>query len=130
MIKNILIKAAILGCIGIVLGAFGAHALKAILTPEQLASFNTGVRYQIIHAVVLLFLFLLVEKFELKQFKLAANFIFFGVVFFSGSIYILTLKNVLAIDALKFAGPITPIGGLLMILGWLFILIGASKLNN
>ncbi|MCB9361169.1 MAG: DUF423 domain-containing protein [Flavobacteriales bacterium] len=130
MIKNILIKAAILGCVGIVLGAFGAHALKAVLTPEQLASFNTGVRYQIIHAVVLLFLFLIVEKFELKQFKLAANFIFFGVILFSGSIYILTLKNILAIDALKFAGPITPIGGLLMIFGWLFIFIGAGKLKK
>lgn len=130
MIKNILIKATILGCIGIILGAFGAHALKAILTPEQLVSFNTGVRYQIIHAVVLLFLFLIVEKFELKQFKLAANFIFFGVILFSGSIYILTLKNILGIEILKFAGPITPIGGLLIILGWLFILTGASKLKK
>jgi uncharacterized membrane protein YgdD (TMEM256/DUF423 family) len=130
MIKNILIKAAILGCIGIVLGAFGAHALKAILTSEQLASFNTGVRYQISHAIVLLFLFLLTEKYNLKHFKIAANFLFFGVILFSGSIYILTLKNILAIDVLKFAGPITPIGGLLIILGWLFILIGAIKLKN
>ena len=128
MIKNILIKASILGCIGIILGAFGAHALKEVLTPEQLTSFNTGVRYQIIHAVVLLFL--VVDKFDIKQFKLAANFIFFGVILFSGSIYILTLKNIIAIDVLKFAGPITPIGGLLLILGWLFILIGACKLKK
>ena len=130
MIKNILIKASILGCIGIVLGAFGAHALKSVLTSEQLASFNTGVRYQISHAIVLLFLFLLTEKYNLKHFKIAANFLFFGVILFSGSIYILTLKNILAIDFLKFAGPITPIGGLLIILGWLFILIGAIKLKN
>jgi uncharacterized membrane protein YgdD (TMEM256/DUF423 family) len=130
MIKNILIKAAILGCIGIILGAFGAHALKAVLSSEQLAIFNTGVRYQLSHAIVLLFLFLLAEKYNLKHFKIAANFIFFGVILFSGSIYILTLKNILAIDVLKFAGPVTPIGGTLLIIGWLFLLIGAFKLEK
>ena len=130
MNKNTLIKAGILGMIAVLGGAFGAHALKEILSPAHLASFNTGVRYQMIHAVVLLFLFLLGNKFEMKQFKIAAHLIFFGVVLFSGSIYLLTLKNIIGLEVLKFAGPITPIGGLLIITGWLFIVLGAMKMKK
>lgn len=129
MNKNTLIKASILGMIAVLGGAFGAHALKEILSPEHLASFNTGVRYQMIHAVVLFCLFLLGLKFEMKQFKIATTLIFWGVILFSGSIYILTLKNIIGLEALKFAGPITPIGGLLIITGWLFILLGALKIK-
>ena len=70
MNKNILIKGTILGMIAVLGGAFGAHALKEILSPEHLDSFKTGVRYQMIHAVVLLFLFILLNKFESKQFKI------------------------------------------------------------
>ena len=108
MNKTILIKAAIFGVIAVLAGAFGAHALKAILTPEHLVSFNTGVRYQLIHAVVLLLLFLLNDKFNMKQFRIAAALIFWGVILFSGSIYLLTLKNIIGVEWLKFAGPITP----------------------
>jgi len=127
MSKNILIKAGVLGLTAVLGGAFGAHALKEVLTPEHLTSFQTGVRYQLIHAVVLLFMFLLTLKFESKQFKIAANLIFWGVVLFSGSIYILTLKNIIGLEILKFVGPITPIGGLLMIIGWLLIIVGGAK---
>ena len=130
MNKMILIKGAILGMIAVLGGAFGAHALKEILSPEHLDSFKTGVRYQMIHAVVLLFLFILLNKFESKQFKIAAHFIFWGVILFSGSIYLLTLKNIIGLEVLKFAGPITPIGGLLIISGWLFIVLGAMKIKK
>ena len=129
MTKSILIKAGVLGAIAVLGGAFGAHALKEILTPEQLTSFQTGVRYQMMHAVVLLFLFLLTNRFDSKQFKIASHLIFWGVILFSGSIYILTLKNIIGIEALKFVGPITPIGGLLIITGWIFIVIGGVKLQ-
>ena len=123
--KKTLIKAGILGMIGVLGGAFGAHALKEILSVEHLATFNTGVRYQMLHAIVLIGLFLLGTKFEMKQFKIAAQLIFWGVILFSGSIYILVLKNIIGVEALKFAGPITPIGGLLIITGWLFIVLGS-----
>ena len=130
MAKSILVKAGILGVIAVLGGAFGAHALKEILTQAHLDSFQTGVRYQLIHAVVLLFLFLLMNKFESKQFKIAANLIFWGVILFSGSIYILTLKNIIGLEILKFAGPITPIGGLLIISGWVCIVWGGVKLKS
>ena len=83
-----------------------------------------------IHAVVLLFLFLLINKFDAKPFKIAVHLIFWGVILFSGSIYILILKNILGYEFLKFAGPITPIGGLLIIGGWVFIVLGGIKLNT
>jgi len=132
MTKNILIKAGVLGCTAVLGGAFGAHALKEILSPEHLVSFQTGVRYQMIHAVVLLFLFMIVnkKKFESKYFLLAAKFIFWGVILFSGSIYILTLKNIIGLEALKFAGPITPLGGLLIITGWVFVVWGGVKIKK
>ena len=130
MNKSILIKAAVFGVIAVIGGAFGAHALKAILSTEHLASFNTGVRYQLIHAVVLLVLFLLKSRFDLKQFNIAANLIFWGVVLFSGSIYLLTLKNIIGAEWLKFAGPITPIGGTLIIAGWVFIILGGLKIKK
>ncbi|MDF1672139.1 MAG: DUF423 domain-containing protein [Vicingaceae bacterium] len=130
MNKSILIKAAILGVIAVVGGAFGAHALKEVLSAEHLASFNTGVRYQLIHSVVLLVLFLLKDRFDLKQFKIAASLIFWGVVLFSGSIYLLTLKNIIGAEWLKFAGPITPIGGTLIITGWVFIILGGMKIKK
>lgn len=130
MSRSILIKAGILGMIAVLGGAFGAHALKEVLSPEHLASFNTGVRYQMIHAVVLIGLFLLGIKFEMKQFRIAAQLIFWGVILFSVSIYLLTLKNIIGVEALKFAGPITPIGGLLIITGWLFMVLGAMKVKK
>jgi len=130
MSRSILIKAGILGMIAVLGGAFGAHALKEVLSPEHLASFNAGVRYQMIHAVVLIGLFLLGIKFEMKQFRIAAQLIFWGVILFSGSIYLLTLKNIIGVEALKFAGPITPIGGLLIITGWLFMVLGAMKVKK
>lgn len=130
MIKSILVKAAVFGVIAVLCGAFGAHALKEVLSPDHLASFNTGVRYQLIHAIVLLALFLLKDKYEIKQFKIAATLIFWGVILFSGSIYLLTIKNIIGVEWLKFAGPITPIGGTLIIVGWVFIIVGGIKVNK
>jgi uncharacterized membrane protein YgdD (TMEM256/DUF423 family) len=130
MVNSMIIKAGILGVIAVIGGAFGAHALKEILSTEHLASFNTGVRYQMIHAVVLLLLSLLYVRFDLRQFKIAATLIFWGVILFSGSIYLLTLKNILEVEILKFAGPITPLGGTLIIIGWIFIIVGGVKLGR
>lgn len=116
MDKKILLTAAILGITAIILGAFGAHALKKVLTETQLQSFEIGVRYQIYHAFFLLFIGIftfLNEKERLIIFWLTLA----GVLFFSGSIYLLATNGITNLKT-KWFGPITPIGGLLLISAW------------
>lgn len=116
MNKQMAIISVLLIVLGIVLGAFGAHGLKEVVTPEKVASYEVGVRYQIYHGLALLVLSLNASKIEgsLKGFLI---FILSGVLLFSGSIYFLALNDVLSPD-LSFLGPVTPIGGVLMIMGW------------
>jgi len=119
MDKKILLTAAVFGITAIILGAFGAHALKKVLTEAQLQSFEVGVRYQMYHALFLLvigtFTFLN-EKERLIIFWLTI----FGVLFFSGSIYLLATNGITNLKT-KFLGPITPIGGLLLISAWSYL---------
>lgn len=108
--------AALMGMIAIILGAFGAHALKKYLSLEQLGSFETGVKYQMYHALFLLFLGMNSFVTE-KAKKTVLQLVVFGVIFFSGSIYLLTTKAITGID-FKLIGIVTPIGGGLLILAW------------
>ncbi len=116
MNRKILFTASLLGIIAIVLGAFGAHSLKEVLTTEQLNTFETGVKYQMYHALFLLFLGnsnSITEKMK----KYVLNLILFGVILFSGSIYLLATMALTGIN-FKIIGILTPIGGLLLLLGW------------
>lgn len=119
MDKKILLAAAFLGITAIILGAFGAHALKKVLSEAQLQSFEVGVRYQMYHALFLLFIGVfafLDEKERLVIFWLTIT----GVLFFSGSIYLLATNGITNLKT-KFLGPITPIGGLLLISAWSYL---------
>jgi len=131
MDKKIISTAAIFGMIAIILGAFGAHGLKKILTFEQLSTFETGVRYQMYHALFLLFIgttTLINQKLK----KTILNLTIIGIVFFSGSIYLLATNSLTPID-FKVIGFITPIGGLFLIVSWFllfFDLIRPIKKKN
>ena len=127
MDKKILLAAVFLGITAIILGAFGAHALKKVLSVEQLQSFEVGVRYQMYHALFLLFIgsfAFLNEKERLLIFWLTI----LGVLFFSGSIYLLATNGITNLKT-KFLGPVTPIVGLLLISAWgyLFYAIFSKK---
>ena len=116
MEKKILLAACTLGFLAIIFGAFGAHALKKTLTVEQLNSFETGVKYQMYHALFLLFIgtfAMLNEKERAIIFWLTLS----GVLFFSGSIYLLATNQLTQLKT-KFLGPVTPIGGMLLISAW------------
>ena len=126
MKRKLIITAAILGIIAIILGAFGAHALKKVLSVEQLATFETGVRYQMYHALFLLFIGLL-DNITEKTKKTIFLLVVFGVILFSGSIYLLATNDLTAFD-FKTIGFLTPIGGLLLIMAWGVLL--ASSLNK
>lgn len=125
MDRKIIAAAAILGFVAIILGAFGAHALKKVLDVEQLVSFETGVRYQMYHALFLLFLGttkLVSDKTKSTIYYLVIS----GVLFFSGSIYLLATKNITNVD-FSVIGFITPIGGLLMIMAWTLLFLNILK---
>jgi uncharacterized membrane protein YgdD (TMEM256/DUF423 family) len=122
MDKKIISTGAFFGMLAIVLGAFGAHALKKVLTIEELSTFETGVRYQMYHAFFLLFIGI-TNSISQKTKKTILYLVVFGVIFFSGSIYLLATNNLTSFD-FKIIGFVTPLGGLLLILGW-----GALLLN-
>ncbi len=107
-----IIIAAVSGALAVVAGAFGAHGLKARLEPAQLESWMTATQYHLLHSVVLLALALFAAH-SGKSIRLPAGLLSVGMLFFSGSIYLLVLTK------MRWLGPITPIGGLLLILGWL-----------
>lgn len=117
--------AAILGATGIILGAFGAHTLKEVLEPDSLAVFETGVKYQMYHALFLLFIGmtpLVSHKTKRAIFILVLT----GVLFFSGSIYFLACDGLLPFSIKKF-GFITPVGGLLLIAAWIVLFFNIIK---
>ncbi|WP_133756634.1 DUF423 domain-containing protein [Gelidibacter sediminis] len=128
MNRTILITAAVLGIITIGLGAFGAHGLKQLISLEAQQTFETGVRYQMYHALFLLFLGttgIIQEKIK----KVIYYLVVIGILFFSGSIYGLATMEITAIN-FKSIGFITPIGGLLLICAWILVLIGILKENR
>ena len=120
------IKVAIFFAVtAVALGALGAHALKEILTENQLHSFETGVRYQFFHALAILFLALNTEKFNPKLNR-SLYLMTTGICCFSFSIYLLSLQDILGFS-LSFLGPITPIGGLLLISAWIMLFFSIKK---
>lgn len=121
MDKKIISTGAFFGMIAIILGAFGAHALKKVLSIEALATFETGVKYQIYHALFLVLIGML-NGLSTKAKKIIYNLVVFGVIFFSGSIYLLATNSLTTFD-FKIIGFATPIGGLLLILAWGVLLL-------
>jgi len=127
MERKWIITGLILLITGIILGAFGAHALKDIIADqEKLAAFETGVRYQLIHAVAFLIVPFIANYIGVNS-KWTYGLLLAGVLFFSFSIYMLTLRDVIGMPGLKFFGPVTPLGGLLLILGWTILLVNIIR---
>ena len=128
MNRTILITAAILGMIAIALGAFGAHGLKELISVESQKTFETGVRYQMYHALMLLFVGgtgFLTDKAK----KTVYILVVVGFLFFSGSIYGLSTIDITGIN-FKTIGFVTPIGGLLLISAWVVMLINFLKMKR
>jgi uncharacterized membrane protein YgdD (TMEM256/DUF423 family) len=116
--------AALFGATGVALGAFGAHGLKKILAPDhldQLATFETGVRYQMIHALALFLIALLIERHPGRAASASGWLFTAGIVLFSGSLYLLGGLG------WKWLGPVTPLGGLSFIAGWIALLVAAGR---
>ena len=124
MNKNIMAWGTAFALTAVILGAFGAHALKELLNNNQLASFETGVRYQMYHGIVLLFIGISFNK--IRKTALISKLLASGTILFSFSIYLLNIQDLIGIS-ISFLGPITPIGGALLICGWFRLLLSLLK---
>lgn len=127
MNRRIILTASLFGLTAVVLGAFGAHGLKSQVSPEALVIWSKGVEYQFYHTFALLFLYLFAAKRASKLVKLAYGFFTFGILLFSGSLYLLATRSILDIGFVNYIGPVTPVGGLLFICGWLSLFFAALK---
>lgn len=128
MYKNLFITAAVFGGLAVAFGAFGAHGLESITADEKiLHGFQTGVQYQMYHALALLAVAILYEKNRDKWFAWAGHCFIAGILLFSGSLYLLTFLKIQASSAVRWVGPVTPLGGIFFITGWLFLLIAGIK---
>ena len=120
------IKIAILFCLSaVILGAFGAHALKEVLSESQLSSFQTGVRYQFFHGLTILILSLNMNYFT-HRLSSIIKIMSVGIILFSFSIYLLNIQDLIGFS-MSYLGPITPIGGLLLITSWIGLFFSIKK---
>ena len=130
MHKGYLKTAAILGAITVAMGAFAAHSLKEIISDYALGIFETGVRYQFYHVFALFIVGILYKEYPGKLLKWAGALFIVGIVLFSGSLYLLTAVKAMVQPGFTWIGPITPLGGLCFILGWLCLFIAIFKKNK
>jgi len=122
MEKRFLIAGSIFGGIAVTLGAFGAHALKNMLSEQNLRIFHTAVEYQFYHALALLITGVVGGKIRNKQINWSGNLFIAGIILFSGSLYCLS-----AFENLSWVGMLTPVGGLCLITGWLMLFLSSLK---
>jgi len=124
MHKTFLSLGALFGAVAVVLGAFGAHGLKRIVSANDVAVFQTGVQYQMYHTLALLITVIVYDRIRTNWLKWTGYLFSFGILFFSGSLYLITALNAFGKSIPTAIGIITPIGGVLFICGWLCLLIG------
>ena len=127
MHRGFLVTAAIIGALSVVLGAFGAHALRKYVSAEAVGTFETGVRYQFYHCFALFIVGILYDRFPVKWMTWSGYSFIIGILLFSGSLYLLTALHSTEQVGLKKAGIITPIGGLFFIAGWFFLILSLIK---
>ena len=125
--------AALLGALAVISGAFGAHALKQLLSDKYLAIFETAVRYQFYHVFALAAVGILYKEFPNNYLLWSGRLFCYGTLIFSGSLYLLALLEAAGRHGFKWLGAITPIGGLCLIAGWILMAIGlafGTKVSN
>ncbi|MEY3874255.1 MAG: hypothetical protein RL363_976 [Bacteroidota bacterium] len=123
MSRKYLLWGISLAGLSVILGAYGAHGLKSLVPAAQLVVFETGVRYEFMHALALILLAYYMQQNkanqeQLKRLNKTGNLFLIGILLFSGSLYALTLQPLIDFNFARFIGPVTPIGGLCLVAGW------------
>lgn len=128
MHKGFLTAGAIFGALAVALGAFGAHGLENLTSDQKiLDTFRTGVQYQIYHALAIVAVAFFYDKLIARRVRLSGYCFIGGIILFSGSLYLLAMLKIRSSGAANIIGPITPLGGLLLIAGWIFLAAAASR---
>lgn len=128
MHKSFLAAGALFGGLGVALGAFGAHGLQNITSDEKIIhGYQTAVQYQVYHALALLATAIIFDKIPDRFLKWAGICFIIGILLFSGSLYLITFLKIQESSAIKIVGPITPLGGVFFIAGWLCMLLGVMR---
>ena len=135
MQKRFLVFSGFSGAMGVALGAMAAHFLKSkletgLITESNLQAFETAAKYQLYHSLALLAMAVFVDKFDSKLISKAGYCFMAGIVLFSGSLYLLTTAKLMGLGDMRWLGPITPIGGVFFIVGWLLIAFAGIKKNK
>ena len=126
MHKTFLLLGAFYGAIAVALGAFAAHSLTKIISPDDLAVFKTGAQYQMYHSLALLAVAIIYGQLPGNWIKWSGYLFSLGIIFFSGSLYLITALHANGTSVPVLVGIITPIGGLFFICGWICLLLGAA----
>jgi uncharacterized membrane protein YgdD (TMEM256/DUF423 family) len=126
MNKRIIITASLFGIMAVILGAFGAHGVRERISPEEMKTWETAVQYHFYHIFALLFLSTF-SRVRSRLISISYWFFTAGIVLFSGSLYLLAAKSLTGIAETAILGPITPIGGLCFIIGWIALLLAAIR---
>lgn len=129
MNKAFILLGSAMAALGVIIGAFGAHGLSAHLAEAQLKSFETGVKYQMYHAIALIIIGILAAHINSKLINYSGILFALGTAFFSGSIYMLSTRALTGLSV-KWLGPITPIGGTMLIAAWVLLFIAVLKSQN
>lgn len=130
MHKSFIKTAALLGALSVALGAFAAHRLKELVPDDVLGIFETAVRYQFYHVFTLLAAGILYDYGKKKILRLSGILFISGIILFSGSLYLLTWAKAVDLPGMRWVGPVTPVGGLCFILGWVFLFWGIAGKND
>jgi uncharacterized membrane protein YgdD (TMEM256/DUF423 family) len=125
MNKTFLSAGALSGIIAVILGAFGAHGLRKIASPDVIDAFKTGVQYQMYHTLALLVVAIVYDRLQNNWVKWSGYLFSMGIIFFSGSLYLITGLKAYEKTVPVVVGIITPLGGLVFILGWISLLVGS-----
>lgn len=128
--KTLIFISGVFGATAVALGALGAHALKDSLSPELLAAFKTANDYHIYHSIALLAIVGIKKRIGEKNTNIVSFLWILGTLVFSGSIYLLSMRELWDMPALAKLGPVTPVGGVFIILGWVFAGIAGFKTSN
>lgn len=127
--NHFVICGLLLGALAVIIGAFGAHSIGDRISAKSLSSYETAVKYQFYHALLMLIIGFNKNQFDQKKLQIIQWFLFLGILFFSGSIYLLATRSLTGITG-TLLGPVTPIGGILLIMAWLFLIFAYQSNSN